>query len=72
STNFTTYGARQWGASGDVPLLGDLDGDGKSELVFWRPSIGYWYWRLSSTNFTTYRNWQWGNSTDKIVDDHRR
>ncbi len=34
---------KQWGLSGDVPLIGDYDGDGAPELVVWRPSSANWY-----------------------------
>jgi len=30
---------------------GDLDGDGKRELVVWRPSSGWWYVLRSSTGY---------------------
>lgn len=38
-------GNRAWGAGrlGDVPMAGDLDGDGVDELVIFRPSTGKWY-----------------------------
>jgi hypothetical protein len=31
---------KQWGTSGDVPLRGDFDGDGVTDLAIWRPSTG--------------------------------
>src|SRR5258708_5446800 len=39
-----------------------LDGDGKTELVVWRPSDGTWYVRFSSSNysFATWKAYQWG------------
>jgi len=34
---------QQWGASGDVPLRGDFDGDGIADIAVWRPSTGGWW-----------------------------
>ena len=47
-------GQRQWGnqANGDVPMLGDLDGDGRADLVIWRAGFGQWFWVTSSSGFT--------------------
>jgi Subtilase family len=32
-----------FGATGDVPVPGDYDGDGKTDAVIFRPSTGLWY-----------------------------
>jgi len=44
--------ATQWGnqAAGDIPMMGDIDGDGTRDLILWRASTGTWYWLTSSTS----------------------
>ena len=54
--------AHQWGLSGDVPVTGDFDGDGRTELTVYRPSDGYWFVRFSSHEYSvaTHGEFQWG------------
>ena len=56
-------GIRQWGSQsqGDVPLLADMDGDRRSDLVVWRASTGTWLWLTSSSAYATSVSKQWGN-----------
>ena len=58
--------SKQWGnqSYGDIPLLGDIDGDRKSDLVVWRASTGFWHWLTSSTNYAYASQGakQWGNA----------
>jgi uncharacterized protein YegP (UPF0339 family) len=60
----------QWGLPGDVPIAGDFDGDGKSDISVYRPSTGEWFLRLSTQNYgIMVGNWyyQWGVPGDQPV-----
>ena len=57
STNYTTWNVHQWGSSGDVPVPGDYDGDGRTDVTVYRPSDGHWFILKSSTNSTTWDLW---------------
>jgi hypothetical protein len=61
-----------FGANGDVPLSGDYDGDGTSDIAVFRPSNGYWYITNSSGatgdgGFQGQTRVQWGESGDVPV-----
>lgn len=43
----------QWGLSTDIPVSGDLDGDGLLDLAVYRPSSGRWYIIFSSHGLVT-------------------
>ena len=70
STNYSyaSAGAKQWGnqSLGDVPMIGDFDGDGRADLTIWRASTGTWYWLTSSSgySYSSATGRQWGASTD--------
>jgi len=60
---FTVSATSAGGQSADAPeklfviprslrRASDIDGDGKSELVVWRPSSGAWYWLRSSLGYS--------------------
>ena len=64
STAYTAWLAQQLGTSGDIPIPGDFDSDGKTDLGLYRPSTGMWYALRSTSNYTTWLAQQWGASTD--------
>ena len=47
----------QYGASNDVPVMADYNGDGQADIAVWRPSTGTWHIRGQSPV-------QYGASTD--------
>ena len=53
-----------WGISGDRPVSGDYDGDGRTDVTVFRPSTSTWFILNSSTNFTTWSVHQWGIAGD--------
>ena len=66
--NYAAQGQKQWGASAqsDIPMLGDIDGDGGADLIVWRPAVGTWFWLTSSSGYSyaAQGQKQWGSSTD--------
>jgi len=54
----------RWGDAslGDMPMIGDMDGDGRTDFVVWRPGNGTFYWLTSTTDYDVSfaRGIQWG------------
>jgi hypothetical protein len=55
----------KWGTTGDRPINGDIDGDGKTDAIVFRPSTAVWYMSLSSRG--TARTDVWGLASDQFV-----
>ena len=47
----------QLGSAGDVPVAGDYDGDGKTDVALWTPSTGAWTVLNSEDGDVTYGYW---------------
>jgi uncharacterized delta-60 repeat protein len=52
-----------FGVAGDKPVLGDFDGDTKTDPAIFRPSTGEWWYSASSAG-GAHRAVRWGISTD--------
>lgn len=59
------YDDVQFGASGDLIVPGDYDGDFKSDYAVFRPSTGTWYTSLNPA--TNYGAFHWGQNGDVPV-----
>ena len=58
--------SKMWGQVGDIPVPGDYDGDGKSDVAIFRPSTGTWYLVATIPNRPA-ASYVWGGSSDVVV-----
>jgi hypothetical protein len=59
-----------WGYDSDVPVPGDFDGDGQTDISIYRPGDGMWWILPSSWSYSSYLTYQFGgNDYDMPVPD---
>lgn len=61
----TSFRIIPWGITGDQPIRGDFDGDGKADAAIFRPSNTVWYGLRSSNGQLFAQNW--GLASDRPV-----
>jgi hypothetical protein len=67
SSNYSAYDVAQFGASTDKPVVGDYNGDGRSDYAVIRRSGGVTTWYILYSGGTTFAAAQWGLDTDVPV-----
>jgi probable HAF family extracellular repeat protein len=64
--SYASAGGKPWNTAGhtDIPMTGDMDGDGRADLVLWQAVTGTWMWRTSRSEFAlqSQRMRQWGSA----------
>lgn len=60
--------ARRWGQVGDVPVPGDYNGDGRTDLAVFRPSASVWWILIDNPGGEpAYKVYPWGEDGDVPV-----
>ncbi|MGB7921971.1 MAG: M36 family metallopeptidase [Pyrinomonadaceae bacterium] len=66
SSNYTAFDVVQWGLSGDKPVVGDYNGDGKDDYAVIRRAGGAMFWHIAFNGGGT-ASASWGLDTGDIA-----
>jgi hypothetical protein len=64
TSDYASWFTQRWGSGNDVPMVADVDGDGKGDFIVWS-SAGIFWVKTSTSNYNSWFTVPWGGPGDK-------